>query len=1175
MDLLKQRLTFASLWEFEDIGVQELEAQLTQEIPLAQCHCEYLSEENVLVIKGQLTGYTAQIGAMMTTCIEKRKDGDLLDTVRIRMHDLPNTARDASFLAKSFGASSEIGLLALDDGSEEYIPHPNKQVTKFWVSSDGAPGYFSSHKHQAMFNEIAKGTGTEITIVDECKGLQVAGRSESDVNDALEKLSQIEKPLLRLNHPLTHNLMLGAGDPFTRYKLQSYASLNPLAARRVLAEPSSYPNAGLGQIFVTIAYTFGADLQGYVMAKGFREPPQCANQIGSSRIWNDFTFPEVGDRDEKNALELAAIKGSHSNPHVMPVTPKNHAFLSPERVQRVEEWVGDRSGMEATKADKLDCEKPADTVGKEVPGIKKRRPIQHTQSVAVPATKSVPPGHKSHSDDDKPNTLRKRWDMTYGPDLRSVQVAGAEQNAESSNPSSSESNQSNSSVLEHIPRPPSTKFDPTKYGAIKASAQPNKPTYGNLTRLTSRHTPVIRNKSPNKAPKKLVNKSPNKLATKAAGSPQGKPLGHKAPYRPSITPSAKPLNRATQLIDILRPNETTKANAHAYTFDAPCLVPGTPKRCSESPTQSDSVQDTSAAQATAFPDLAGLDFKETANSAGLTTSESLQYTPTCRTDLLDQETRLQRLVQEHHNLATSRLPTLHKPHLRPGDLGRMLEKQRVEDFERACKSDMEQPINEQESREYHRTMNQRTSNPGQKAKTKAAKRQATLEASWGMPKQNKAKPTSENLHGQSAVKKAEDQERRLDQIDDNLKQVFMALKPTLSAAESFPGNLGLELQFGLILIPVLPKTCSKYITSTLSLNDWSKIFQPQSGTTAPSTKFVNRMSVCGSEIDHIMDLKTSKSRMFAEEYSEYNLSYEFHCKAKGNELVIITLDEKGKHSIQKQNSVLGAVNLHCPNQIWDARVVMTSALEYRHGADRDLDETAQHIADHLHIPAEKHLVLYTSLPETSKVEVQKVYMKRWTRHRYLSQGSEAQSIFLQVQEVQELIPGFVTMDKQHVRARYSTPGDMIQRGNLWYELSLVSPAIEAILRANKQLEVGERVEDWRSIDLLGQDAALFPEQQSNSRPSPAAAGIGSAGLTRMLRLAMKMIEKMDGVGACNCGPLTTDTLRAATINSQVNSGLDFEDIESVKEVESVTARMQQDPLITATLQKQQFEKDYW
>jgi hypothetical protein len=96
----------------------------------------------------------------------------------------------------------------------------------------------------------------------------------------------------------------------------------------------------------------------------------------------------------------------------------------------------------------------------------------------------------------------------------------------------------------------------------------------------------------------------------------------------------------------------------------------------------------------------------------------------------------------------------------------------------------------------------------------------------------------------------------------------VALKPIFKAAEAFPGIVTFELQFGLALIPLMPRTRN---TSMISSTEWSEIFQPRNGTPKPTTKFVNRLTACGSEIDHIIDLRKpkaqGKSRIFEEEYA--------------------------------------------------------------------------------------------------------------------------------------------------------------------------------------------------------------------------------------------------------------------------------------------------------------------
>ena len=84
-----------------------------------------------------------------------------------------------------------------NDDPVTVIPHTFTQVTKFWLAAAGGVGCFAHEKHRETLGEVARHTGTEIAIIDEIKGLQVSGGNEGDVNDALERLSRIETPLVR------------------------------------------------------------------------------------------------------------------------------------------------------------------------------------------------------------------------------------------------------------------------------------------------------------------------------------------------------------------------------------------------------------------------------------------------------------------------------------------------------------------------------------------------------------------------------------------------------------------------------------------------------------------------------------------------------------------------------------------------------------------------------------------------------------------------------------------------------------------------------------------------------------------------------------------------------------------------------------------------------------------
>ncbi|KAL4977709.1 hypothetical protein BDW66DRAFT_149739 [Aspergillus desertorum] len=110
-------------------------------------------------------------------------------------------------------------------------------------------------------------------------------------------------------------------------------------------------------------------------------------------------------------------------------------------------------------------------------------------------------------------------------------------------------------------------------------------------------------------------------------------------------------------------------------------------------------------------------------------------------------------------------------------------------------------------------------------------------------------------------------------VDEDFERVLVALKPIFEAAEAFPGVVTFELQSGLALIPLMPKTRH---TNLISSTEWSDIFKPCDGMPAPTTKFINRLTACGSEIDHFVDLRTSeaegKSPMYDEEYNDSNIA---------------------------------------------------------------------------------------------------------------------------------------------------------------------------------------------------------------------------------------------------------------------------------------------------------------
>jgi hypothetical protein len=115
---------------------------------------------------------------------------------RVRQLDVPEVLSDEGLPAVDSPEKHQWpSLLALDDDpDEDIVPYSRNHAIKFWKSPNGGLGCFSNNFYSVLAG-VATATGTEIAVVDELQGIRVSGTTE-DVDDALTKLTQIEKPLV-------------------------------------------------------------------------------------------------------------------------------------------------------------------------------------------------------------------------------------------------------------------------------------------------------------------------------------------------------------------------------------------------------------------------------------------------------------------------------------------------------------------------------------------------------------------------------------------------------------------------------------------------------------------------------------------------------------------------------------------------------------------------------------------------------------------------------------------------------------------------------------------------------------------------------------------------------------------------------------------------------------------
>ncbi|EGD85755.1 hypothetical protein H112_06676 [Trichophyton rubrum D6] len=444
---------------------------------------------------------------------------------------------------------------------------------------------------------------------------------------------------------------------------------------------------------------------------------------------------------------------------------------------------------------------------------------------------------------------------------------------------------------------------------------------------------------------------------------------------------------------------------------------------------------------------------------------------------------------------------------------------------------------EETTRVFHRTMGQKSPVPPAsvkretKAEQKARKQAAYLEA-WGpIPTPSQPKPAQAPEPSQWKKEKSIKEET----IDtNNIKDLFGCLKPVLDAIQYFTGTLSVEIQLGLILTNSVSKL---HTGRTLDLKAWNALFRPRHGLPGLTTVFNQFLTTSGTDIDYFFKLgvedESDTQPYFEEEPTTSQVCYEFHCQTKDSTDIVIVIDESGAVTINRPEFVLGAANIHFPLNIWDLRVTVKGTQEYIAAPESGIADTVKCIVDNLYVPPDRtRVILFTRVPEDSALRITKILMKRTTRHKYVGKyvlensepsGSDCeQPLFLQITEVQRLISGNNPMDKNAIRVRSIGSEAMVEGSRLWFEASIVSPAIEKVLQANKNLTVGERVDSWRSDDLLGAESHFGGNITETDRPdeflTTAGRTIGSSGIGNLFRVAKKVVEKIDVVGWANYTP---------------------------------------------------------
>ncbi|KEF59492.1 uncharacterized protein A1O9_04336, partial [Exophiala aquamarina CBS 119918] len=338
------------------------------------------------------------------------------------------------------------------------------------------------------------------------------------------------------------------------------------------------------------------------------------------------------------------------------------------------------------------------------------------------------------------------------------------------------------------------------------------------------------------------------------------------------------------------------------------------------------------------------------------------------------------------------------------------------------------------------------------------------------------------------------------QRDKESKKLVHHLKPLFELARRFPGRLDFEAQFGQVLISQAPQISDPPLHSQES---WAEIFEPGKSGKAPSpTSFSRIMTTNGADVDRVLELKLpsgkTKVKVWSAPPGPSAVTYEFSCHSRSNEDFLIAINQKGQYQLHKGSITAGMINIHIPNQIWDASFVLMGNLNWIDPPEV-LTKSVNTFVDSLYVlPGREKLMMVFRQPSDHEIEIRNLVVRRVSLHRCNLPGCE--ELQLKITEVKSLLFKKHPQDN-NLWQGYENPHDdhkkLMQEGRVHYEMSLIHTGINVALARNESLEIGELTD---------------PETTGKSL-------VEIQTITLMLDLVVKMVNRLDFVGMSNIGTL--------------------------------------------------------
>ncbi|KAL8965645.1 MAG: hypothetical protein Q9183_003751, partial [Haloplaca sp. 2 TL-2023] len=288
-----------------------------------------------------------------------------------------------------------------------------------------------------------------------------------------------------------------------------------------------------------------------------------------------------------------------------------------------------------------------------------------------------------------------------------------------------------------------------------------------------------------------------------------------------------------------------------------------------------------------------------------------------------------------------------------------------------------------------------------------------------------------------------------------LQTSYAAMSQILEGARAYRGILQVEVDIGRILVQLSSVPARIAAGYTFSMNEWSNLFGTPAGST--ETLFTNRLPALENEMQHITELKhPNGQRIFGKDPSIYSVRYRFLCGSRsGDEDVILEAPSDGTVQALSNDHLVGAIQWHLG--LWDARMAVKATEQID-----DYKDAIATISDSLSIipDMKKDTVTLSAELGTSSLYFKSAHVLRDIT--FVCQTDP--DLAMVCTRVQSLGP---VEDRTRFTSSKTDSLTMKNDGNIWWEVRLRSIKTTR-LEENQKLPLGE-LASWEPSDVIGRD----------------------------------------------------------------------------------------------------------